>query len=804
MKKPMQSINILKKTSAYTLLKSSLICALFICFTHSYHAQVRKNQRVQKLEKSTYNFHGDNEDEPTQKRDKSYYIVYSDRSENSVFNDAYAQKRNVAQPFLRSFFVLNQENDYLELVAYDPSLMGKPKGMSGVLYTGKYTFSDSKKAEYVGWIHKDRLLHYSQAETSDLNYRPVRYVLGIKKLSTLFNIERFIEGDRVKLYLDPAFKRKSEETLGLNQIIYVFKENEQQTAVLVSNKSQISDADSADRIMGWVSKDLVNYVGQHQVFRTDSTDSVVFYQPFYFGQTEVLSCKEIGSQIIFNTEKNQAVGLAESDTVPVMVPASVWDHSLNTLTNVEGDELLITKIEEIKRQNKNINFHFIFDSSKEAKLKQIKLMSSLQRVWLLYAENEEYSDYTFTFSTSSYGSNEFYLYKKTKSFPQWIEYINKVLLNDPSVYKTMVNDIGIERCFNFTLASSDSVDFSTNIVVVSGMKAFTRMSSATKSRLTKRLAQASSRLIFFQLANNSDDAYQEYILQAKDLLGRVALEYGDFMKSFTVDNSLVKEKNIFAAIPAQDNLYVYDSPKSSNYQGGIGFAKMNSELVPTSFDLVLDSVIAHTLNTNTIYLESLDEYNSKLGFLRSRPSKFIDKQVDEDSTYQDQAALLPRNSLDETFIRYEQVMLTKNDLISAYLLSESELQILIDNYKSMVPLFSGEITRKERRVVEGLYRENVKNLNDLFLKKILTDKKSVADLFFLKSGMPVISEALHDWKLKDILKNRKMNHEVFQKLFLDLRKKIDELETIYAKDINMTESYDATTKYFYIPVEKLF
>jgi len=767
------------------------------------HAQIGKYERVKKLNKETYNFHGDEEPENL-KKNKDYYIVFSDRSENTTFGDAYAQKRNPAQPFLKPFFVLDEKNDYLELVTYDPSLLGKPDGMLSVLYRGKYTFSDSKSAEYIGWIHKNRLLHYSQAETSHLNYRPVRYVLGIRKLSTLFNVDKFIVDEQVKLYMDPDFKRESDKKLKLNQIVYLYKENERQTAVLVSNQSQISDADSAERIMGWVSKDLLNYVGQHQVFSTDSLDSIVFYQPSYLRQKIALSRKEIGSSIIFNTEKNTPMNVREEDTVDVMVPTSVWDHSQNTLTNVEGDELLISKIEEIEKQSKHINFHFIFDSSDEAKLKQIKLMASLQRIWLQYAENEEYSDYKFTFSTSSYGTNEFYFYRPTTSFPDWIEYINKVLLSDPSAYRTMVNDVGIERCFNLVLASSDSIDFSTNIVMVSGMKAFTRMSAKTKSHLTKRLAQVSSRLVFFQLANSSEDAYQEFILQSKDLLGRVALEYADFIKSFTVDNHLVKEKNIFKSIPSEDNLYVYDSPEASNYQGGIGFSKMNSELVPTSVDLVLDSVIAHTLKTNKIYLESLDEYNSKLGFLRSRPSRYIAKIVDQDSTYQDQINLLPRNSLDETYNRYDRVRISENDLVTAYLLSEAELQLLIDNYKSLIPLFSNEVTKKDRKFVYNIYTENIKNLNELFLNEVLSTKSTIADLIFIKSGLPVANETLHELKVKNVTSRRRLDHASFHSLLLNLRKKIDELEIIYASDERMTTDYDATTRYYFIPVEKLF
>ena len=338
-----------KLITSYTLLKSSMICVLFLCFSHSYHAQIKKNQRVKKIKKETYNFYSGN-DGWSQKRDKNFYVVYSDQVNNSTFNDAYAQKRRVSQPFLRPYFVINEENDYLELVAFDPKLIGKPKGIASMFFTGKYTFSDVKQAEYIGWIHKNRLLHFSQSESSNLNYRPVRYLLGIKDLNTLFGIGKFVEENEVKLYLDPVFKNKSDKSLRLNQIVYVYKENQRGTSVLVSNKSQISDADSSERIMGWVPKELLTYIGQHQVFGTENIDSLVFYQPSYFSQVEVLRPFEIGAPIIFNTEINSTHNPLDSDTVDVMVPTSVWDHRFNTLTNVEGDELLISKIDKIKEQ----------------------------------------------------------------------------------------------------------------------------------------------------------------------------------------------------------------------------------------------------------------------------------------------------------------------------------------------------------------------------------------------------------------------------------------------------------------------
>jgi hypothetical protein len=106
--------------------------------------------------------------------------------------------------------------------------------------------------------------------------------------------------------------------------------------------------------------------------------------------------------------------------------------------------------------------------------------------------------------------------------------------------------------------------------------------------------------------------------------------------------------------------------------------------------------------------------------------------------------------------------------------------------------------------VQGIYLENIKNLNELFLNDILSPKSTVADLIFIKSGLPVADQTLHDLKIKNVTKRGRVSHVEFTSLLLKLRKKIDELEVIYASDEKMTTDYDATTRYYFIPVEKLF
>ena len=775
---------------------------------HVSHAQIRSHKQVKKIKRNTYNFYQADRVKKKHKKNKGLYIVYSDRSQNTAYQDAYAQNIGSKQPFLQPYFVLKQENDYFKLVAYNPALIGKPKGsiLSPVL-RGKYTFTDAKKANYIGWIHKDQLLHYDHSRLSGENYRSVRYMLGIDNLKTLFKIFKFAKGDSVILYTDPSLRRPSGKKLMLNQIVYLYKYNKGHTAALISNKSKITDADSTDRIMGWVPKELMKYVGQQQAFNTDEIDSLVFHYNYKADHATFFSAlqpDELGTKIIFNTALNKKNTVGRYDTVQVMTPVSVWDHRDNKLTNVEGNELLISDIDKIKMANKSIHFHFMFDCSETIRAKQIRLMTSLQRIWLLYTENEAYADYRFSFSASSYGCDPFYTFDKNASFPLWIDYLDKALTNDTTLKPPHTHSDGIKRCFDYYLSATNPVDYSTNIVLISGANHFSGMSRSKKRGIAKRLAQTSSRLIFFQLENKSYDSYQDYILHAKDLLAKVAANYNRFIKGHTVDNQLVKNKSAFISIPAEDNIYIYNSPEYSNYQGGIIFPKINEELIPTSFDRALDSVLIMALENNTLHTNSLDYYNDKLGFLRSKPSKYMTERVKTDSAYAKKIRLIPRNNINEQYNEYRPLCLSENLLTTGYLLSESELEVLISNYKSFAPVFSGDIKRKERRKVFKMYKYNGKNLNVLYLNRNFNRRVYISELVFMKTGIPVSNPLLQKLKVRHIKRKRKIGHPEFAALLTRLREKTDLLENIYVDDTHTTYAYGKDEKYYFIPINYLF
>ncbi|WP_459211966.1 type VI secretion system protein TssR domain-containing protein [Aquimarina rhabdastrellae] len=790
---------ILGLKKCYITITAFILNALF--FT-TVEAQVKKYEKVDKVDRSTYNFLDSYEPHKRQKKDKEFYKVYSDRAHNNVYLDAYAQKKGEEQQFLSPYYVINQENDFYELVKADPSIIGKPKGIFAFLSSGKYTFSDAKTVPYVGWIHKDNLLHFGHPKLSEYNYRPKRYVLGIQDLNTLYQIKEHVKKDSVTIYKDPMFKEKQGSKMLMNQIVYLYKYNEKRTAALVSNTKKIMPLDSLKQKIGWVPSALVKAIGQQQVFAVNNTDSIQVVTEDSI-QNKYIKTRAIEGQYLFNLEANHPQIVQEKDTVPIGIPLSVWNHYDNKLINVDGGDVFIREIERIKKEHKVLNFHLAFDCSEDIRRKQLMILTSLQRIWLTLTESEKYKGYKISFSASSFGCGKFYTFPKSESFSAWIDYLQKVFLEDETVETQKRNIEGIAQCFDYALEGIPSKSFSNTIILVSGAKKYYAPSYITP--IIHKLGETSSRLIFYQLESKASDTYQEYILQSKAILNNVGKSHADFIRAYIVDNDLIKSNNTFVNIPAQDNIYVYDAPKHSTYQGGIAFPKINKSLLPTSFDTTLDSVLTKTIAFNDTFIKSLEHYAAELGFLRSKPGQQITSMILKDSIYNNKVDFLPRNFMYERYYEDEQLSIADNtDLRSGYLLNKKELENLIDNYKALIPLFAKEnLKRKERRVVYRMYKTYIKKINESMLKKSLRKREVVAELIFAKTGLPVQNELFHRLKIRHIKRRVKSSFDEFTIVIKTLRKKIEVLEEKLVDD--NTEIYldGSREKYYFISTQDI-
>lgn len=782
-------------------MKHIIRCSILFFFfgiNSSVFGQVKKYASVNKIERNTYNFIESPATKRQQLKDKNLKIVYSDRAKNNVYLDPYALKEGEKQDFLTPYFVINEKNNFVEIVKLDISLLGRPKGLLSPVYSGKYTFKKTKEVTYVGWIQKNKLLLFSHPKISEINYRPLRYLLGIYDLNGLFKMEKHVEKDRVHVYESPKLKNKMDKGLVLNQFVYLYKYNDTKTSALVSNLKNIHDADTSNQIMGWVSTAMLKNIGQQQVLDVHKTDSL-----FFTGakQTErnYINTKEISTNFLYVNAKHRKEVLNDQDALNVSVPLNVWDNYKSKLINVEGNNILIRKIKEIKEENKIINFHYIFDCSASARPKQTKIISSLQRIWMQISENEMYQNYEFSFTASSFGCGAFYNFPKSKSFPLWIDYIQKAISNDPSIAPSESSYKGISQCLEYSLATIETPSFSNNIIMVVGAKRFKKIIDL--ERLTKKIALTSSRLIFYQLENKSSSEYQDYMLQAKQILSEVGNKYAAFLKAYTVENKLVKSTHIFTSIPSKDNIYVYDAPENSIYQGGLVFPKINQQLNPESFDIALDAVLSKTIKFNKLFINSLEYHADNLGFLDAESGLRIKQLIQNDTLYN--GRVLPKNDLKTRFYENRGFNFSDNSgFAQGFLLSESELEILIDAYRSLSPKISEKIARKDRNFIFNLYYDNLEGINEMILRKELDSDSTLAEMFFLKTGFPVQIECFSDISVSDLRSKRRVSDDMFLNLMNYVRGKTEDLEQLLDQE-NGIEIKGESSKYYFISVAKI-
>ncbi|WP_271783470.1 type VI secretion system protein TssR domain-containing protein [Aquimarina algiphila] len=760
-------------------------------------AQVRKYAIIDKIKRDTYNFEDTTKIKKRQRKDKGFYTVYSDRSDNKVYFSSDAQITGDQQDFLAPYYVIDQKDNYLEVVTLDPKLIGKPKGIFSLLFKGKYTFSDAKKMKYIGWIHKDNVLHYPHPKLSKHNYKPIRYVVGIHDIKTLFNIEDHVKKQTVFLYKDPIFQEKSDKKLSLDQFVYLYKYDTNKKAALVSNLDHMKPSDSTSRVMGWIPETLIKKVGQQRVYVIDEVDSLGFLRKEN-KRIAYVDKKDIESNIIFDLSEHQKRSIRLQDSIEIVLPLAVWDHSDNKLINVDGEDVLMDKIETIKRENKIINFHYVFDCSDALKKKHLMLMSSLQQIWVLLSTEEKYSDYEISFSASSYGCNKFYSFPKSASFSSWVDFLHNIFMDNGLVTTNELNTKGIEQCFENAIAGMPQQSFTNNIILIAGEKRFLALPNIKD--ITTKLGQTSSRLIFYQLENKANDQHQDFILQSKDILSRVGMHHADFIRAFIVDNTLIKSENVFSNIPAIDNIYVYDAPKNSTYQGGVAFPKINKKLQATSLDTTIDSVLTTSIKFNLELINSLEYHIGKLGFLRSKAGEEIKEFILKNTTYADSLHIIPRNYMYEKYYKDKHYTPQDNPKVStAYVLSKDELVTVVDEYKSLIPLLRKIAKTGDRIGLYFKYRKKSRAINRNLFRKTLRRRDYIADLIFMKTGLPVQSEFLQKTKIKHIYRKRKTSHLDFTKIVKELREKVDVLEKILSDKEPKVYTDGGKIKFYMIP-----
>ncbi|CAA0156952.1 type VI secretion system protein TssR domain-containing protein [Tenacibaculum maritimum] len=755
---------------------------LFI-FQNSF-GQLSKYEKVEKIGEGRFNYIKSKLEKDAFEADKDVRIVYSDREANEAYLDPYGQQKNKKQKFLTPYFIIDAENGAYELVVADASLIGKPKGLFSVFMGKKYRFSDTKGLVYAGWIPKERLLNYTTSIIDEANNKALKYKIGISRPKTLFKLHRFFKKDTLSIYKDPVLKIKSDKKLFINQTVYPYKYNETQKAVFVSTKPQMKDTIS--QISGWIPADFITPIGQNEVFKLK--DNFYFQLITKKGDTINLEQDDFNSKYFYHNTANQFV--STDSIVDVNIPLYVWNHKKNKLINVKGNDVLVSEARRLAKESKMVNFHFIFDETDRYKIKP--LINSLQNIWIFLSQ---YPEIELSFSVTCTGRKRSFLLPKTKSFPKWLDFLQEVV-DTPGRLKEY-GRLGVKEAVNDILLEKDQKgkNFENNFFIIVGSKG--RASLNNYPEVIRKLSVKSAKLLFVQLENNIQDDYQNYLLNAKETMSETGEGYNVFIENFIVDNSLIVGHNSLKNIPSEtDNIYIYDAPKNSLFNGGIIFPKINEKLSIASLDIAVDSILTNTYKTNQKLISSLKHYESKLGILRSKPSVVVTKVFEAEQKGESlDISEIDRNNINEVY--YHKVRV--NDTVmkpfeKGYILTKEELLTLIEEYRMLLPRFKKKITKKNRKILQKMYELQIDGINQKFKRMILDRRNTMAKLFYSKTSIPVTEHKLYEIKIKH-LKSSKTAKKGFSKLYFKLIKKVDVLEEMLSN--NKLEK--ATDNSYYIP-----
>lgn len=756
-----------------------------------------KLMRIQAVKKDRFNF-GTGTARFKSKKEHAGKIVFSDRSANQLYKDPYGIGRLPVENILAPYFIINAEGEYLEVVRYNPELTGKPERPFTFFKNPRYHFKDDQSVEYVGWIQKDHIIKYDHAVRNVANGDFDMYILGLGKADNLLQLQKFISEDRVYTFQEPRLKVRNQKNFKVNQIVYLYKYSPDGKAALIGSRNSIDLRDTDDLAMGWVPSTILIPAGQglaymHERWNGDSVSVNSGKKPFILPD-------EVPSPLWFNLNIKKKTALDQKRSVAkAQLPVSVWDHSKNRLISIKGTDITAEIIEKIRQENKILNFHLIIDCSQSLRDMEVQMISSFQKLKSL-AESRVPDNYTIQYAATSFGCGTSRHLPLTADFSEWVDFVYEIVRPDGDIA-----DGGAHTDFQDLLEMSlpkNQPSFENNIVMIVGSKSLKGFDADYNAILT-RLVGSSARVYFHQLENKPSQPYQNFILQAKQLLGDMATATAEHIKSYNVDYDLIKDESSFARLPSQPNLYLFDSPEKSSYQGGIAFPRINAALTPGEFDVMVDSIVKKSFEFNRLCEQSRSSFLAgEFFFLRSVPGTSLKRMLPGKNVDK-----IVKNNPYEVF--YTQAAITDEEKVygmPGYLLHREDFKVAIADYRNLVLGLTALLKKKDRKRVFKKYWKLARAINATAAPSDskLSKKSTLADLTFRKTGLSVHNQVYHSLRLKDIKNKNQLPHKAYINLYRDQQSAIDYLEELLAQPQYPWLAGLHGSNFFFVPVSKTF
>ncbi len=538
------------------------------------------------------------------------WIVFSDRNENFTYTKAESGIVFKSLAFMDACYVVGQKGEFVELIKYDPKLLESP---------GKHKV-DAKNAEYLGWIKRENLLLWHGSIKDSSSLLPIKAVTAFKNENAIqFNADN-VTNDSLLSFSSPIASTQYMK-VALRDLLFVYKESADGKRWLVGKAAQFTADSCRKNIIGWMDADYLKLWGTRLclVSSASSNNDQRFYidtlndASFFSTAVNVEHQKRIdGMYGIEKSVRHDSI----TNYLKTYVLADVFDYSNNFAINVLGNKINYDESQKNSRAQGNLNIVFVVDGGKN----NSKYVSSLLNTFQSLSANLRNND---GFKNVKYGA-VVYKGNLVECEKNNVFRLHEGIEELAEFFQRQLGDA--DKCNNDTIAQAMFTGLQkgaallsdhrgeSNIIVVIGAAGNNMGRDASWSDVVNAINRVNARMLIFQTHNISHPSFNDFVIEAKDLVLNTAANNAELKKEKLIDSKQVLAESDFSLLGGDSGVYYLEYPERSMEPGYVIFPAKNRIMPPYLLEKNLESLVADIQRDNYAISSSYKKYFGTFGF----------------------------------------------------------------------------------------------------------------------------------------------------------------------------------------------
>ena len=507
------------------------------------------------------------------------WVVYSDRAENAAYVNPGGKVKATEMGLLDTFLVIRSKGEYLRLIKYNPANI-KHNHMT-----------QHKKAEYVGWMHRSRLILSPSSITDVQSGLHGKLLTAIGDTAAIMQPATFfVAADSLKVFGEPELQKQT-GTVGIHAIVYALKHSADRRSVLVSKTPALSADKIGEQVIGWVPAVMLQEIG-HQVFTGTPLSGVSALQ-------KTLKY----APMIRPYHTDSACSFVSGTFEPVI------DKRDNQVFNINGKGISYTRGNQIKQELKRINILFAMEQSPRLPEQYPMLLNVIQNLGPFFAGSCESFAYQFGAAVATRRGME--------TIPLTADYetlTDRLVEMASRVTDAKSTPLPAWKAMRSTLGLIKNTPESVNLIISVGETG--ELQENAPSAIVKVLNEKNCRLLGWQLYASNDDKYNNYVLQLSNMIDH----YADYRTTNKRNMILYADQFCRSNLlrEAGPNFLMLDYPYASITQGGFLFPEKDETLPMELFAGAVDSIVTQIKTDHQLLSESIDRAFASVGNSKDR------------------------------------------------------------------------------------------------------------------------------------------------------------------------------------------